>query len=62
MTELLKAVLKTPGVFDRSAWTRRNPMRARLRQKTGLSDEQIEGWHAMLRRNVRPPEQNIVLD
>jgi hypothetical protein len=55
MSALLKAVARTPTVFDRTSRTRRDPARAKLRQVTGLSDEQIEGWHAMLRRNVRYP-------
>ena len=43
--------------FARDAATRRSKTRAELREKTGWSDEQIEGWKIMLERNVRfaPP-------
>lgn len=46
---LLFATFETdPGVFDRGA--RKAPARQDLRARTNLSDEQIEGWKAMLDR------------
>lgn len=43
----------SPEVFERSSHIRRSSDRIELRSKTGLSDEQIEGWKIMLDRNVR---------
>ncbi|CDZ97638.1 hypothetical protein [Phaffia rhodozyma] len=40
-------------VFDRDSNIRRGKPRAALKEQTGLSDEQIEGWKIMLERNPR---------
>lgn len=44
--------LATPALFDRSSLVRRGKERKLLRERTGLGDEQIEGWRVMLERNV----------
>ncbi|ORZ39230.1 hypothetical protein BCR44DRAFT_1427473 [Catenaria anguillulae PL171] len=46
--DLFRAWSASPGVFERSG--KRLPERARLRERTGMSDQQIEGWASMLRR------------
>lgn len=58
MDEVLYATyLVSPEVFIRSSQTRRSPARIELRLKTGLSDEQIEGWKIMLDRNPHQLEK-----
>jgi hypothetical protein len=47
------ALMATPEVFARDSGTRKGKGRATLREQTGMSDEQIEGWKIMLDRNVR---------
>ncbi|BFZ60911.1 hypothetical protein YB2330_001963 [Saitoella coloradoensis] len=42
-----------PSLFDRDTQTRKSKARAELRSRTGLSDEQIEGWKSMLERDPR---------
>lgn len=44
--------LRSPALFNRDAATRRGKERKALREKTGLGDEQIEGWKVMLERDV----------
>jgi hypothetical protein len=39
-------------VFARDAATRRGKARKELKERTGLGDEQIEGWKVMLERDV----------
>ncbi|PHH75922.1 hypothetical protein CDD82_4213 [Ophiocordyceps australis] len=39
--------------FGRDAATRRSSARAQLRDETGMTDEAIEGWAAMLARNAQ---------
>ncbi|KAG5438371.1 hypothetical protein PCANB_002859 [Pneumocystis canis] len=58
MDEILYATyIVSPEVFDRSSQTRKSSGRMELRSKTGLSDEQIEGWKIMLDRNPRYAEK-----
>ena len=52
---LIRTYLGSPGVFGRTADTRRSKARVELRDQTGWADEQIEGWATMLERNVRAP-------
>ncbi|KAG4304575.1 hypothetical protein PORY_001968 [Pneumocystis oryctolagi] len=53
VNEILYATyIVSPEIFDRSSQIRRSSGRIELRSKTGLSDEQIEGWKIMLDRNV----------
>ncbi|ORY92884.1 hypothetical protein BCR35DRAFT_349195 [Leucosporidium creatinivorum] len=41
------------SLFDRSSEVRRSKERKQLRERTGLGDEQIEGWRIMLERNPK---------
>ncbi|PVG01387.1 hypothetical protein CPB86DRAFT_699467 [Serendipita vermifera] len=50
-TILELAYIENPKLFDRDANTRRSKTRADLKLRTGLGDEQIEGWRIMLERN-----------
>ncbi|KAK3388567.1 hypothetical protein B0T20DRAFT_386630 [Sordaria brevicollis] len=51
--QLLYEIFKTtPGVFERDAETRRGRERKELRDKTGLSDEMVEGWGVMINRDA----------
>ncbi|KAG8691902.1 hypothetical protein FRC11_005695 [Ceratobasidium sp. 423] len=52
-TALELAWLEDDQVFERDAETRRSKGRADLKAKTGMSDEQIEGWKVMLERDPR---------
>ncbi|BGP08039.1 hypothetical protein JCM10049v2_003884 [Rhodotorula toruloides] len=45
--------LRSPALFNRDAATRRGKERKALREKTGLGDEQIEGWKVMLERDPK---------
>ncbi|BGO94113.1 hypothetical protein NBRC10512_002885 [Rhodotorula toruloides] len=45
--------LRSPALFKRDAATRRGKERKALREKTGLGDEQIEGWKVMLERDPK---------
>lgn len=51
-TKLELAYLADPTVFDRDATTRRSSARAKLKERTGMDDSQLEGWKIMLERNV----------
>lgn len=51
-TKLELAYLADPTVFDRDATTRRSGARAKLKERTGMDDAQLEGWRIMLERNV----------
>ncbi|KAI8811675.1 hypothetical protein BJ742DRAFT_796885 [Cladochytrium replicatum] len=53
---LVEAYLADQIVFDRSM--RRSQTRVSLREKTKMSDEQIEGWFRMFERN--PKKQQII--
>ncbi|GAA5877076.1 hypothetical protein JCM3774_002835 [Rhodotorula dairenensis] len=51
---LLEATyLRDPGVFARDGATRRGRARKDLKERTGLGDEQIEGWKVMLERDPK---------
>lgn len=52
-TILELAYLRDAKLFERDGQTRRSKARAALREQTGWTDEQIEGWKIMLERNVR---------
>jgi len=43
----------SPSTFERTASARQSNERDTLRKETGLSDEQIEGWFIMVKREVR---------
>ncbi|KAI8921937.1 hypothetical protein DFJ77DRAFT_444712 [Powellomyces hirtus] len=55
--DLVALYTTSPGVFAKAQ--RRTPAREQLRAKTGMTDEQIEGWGTMLTRN---PRKNKVLE
>ncbi|KAF8552076.1 hypothetical protein OG21DRAFT_193376 [Imleria badia] len=57
-TKLELAYIRDPKLFDRDAETRRSKARADLKQQTGWTDEQIEGWRIMLERN--PKKERIL--
>ena len=50
---LFRAWKANSALFQRDAATRRAPAREALRKETNLTDEAIEGWAVMLRRNPR---------
>ncbi|GAA5851797.1 hypothetical protein JCM9279_004414 [Rhodotorula babjevae] len=50
---LESAYLANPDVFARDSATRRGKARKVLRERTGLGDEQIEGWRSMLERDAK---------
>lgn len=50
---LFRAFQAAPETFDRNTSLRRGPARAALRLATGMTDEAIEGWATMLRRDPR---------
>ncbi|SGY44127.1 BQ5605_C001g00119 [Microbotryum silenes-dioicae] len=54
---LERTYLSDPALFDRSSATRKSKMRAELKQKTGLGDEQLEGWRIMLERDPKRKEK-----
>ncbi|KAK9762384.1 hypothetical protein K7432_011915, partial [Basidiobolus ranarum] len=45
---LVQEMSSDPSVFDRSTKARKSTNRQKLKQVTGMSDEQIEGWYIML--------------
>ncbi|KAM0747472.1 hypothetical protein T439DRAFT_383117 [Meredithblackwellia eburnea MCA 4105] len=47
------AYIATPGVFDRNSTVRKSKQRQELREKTGMADEQLEGWKIMFERNPK---------
>lgn len=50
---LFQALRASPELFERDAATRRGQPRKALRSETGLTDEAIEGWGIMMRRDPR---------
>ncbi|KAI8321437.1 hypothetical protein GQ54DRAFT_289616 [Martensiomyces pterosporus] len=50
---LVRQYTTDPTVFERKKEKRKLPARQALRQQTGLSDEQLEGWYVMFQRNPR---------
>ncbi|KAJ2082735.1 hypothetical protein H4R24_001331 [Coemansia sp. RSA 988] len=57
--DLVRQYESDPSVLERGKDARKSAARQALRVKTGLSDEQIEGWYIMLQRN---PNRQRVLD
>ncbi|KAJ2692925.1 hypothetical protein GGH99_001423 [Coemansia sp. RSA 1285] len=55
---LVHQYLSNPKVLERNKISRKLPERQALKTKTGLSDEQLEGWFIMFQRN---PRQKSVL-
>lgn len=49
---LLRAFIRDPMLFGRSAKTRQSDARRRLCEQLGLSHEQLEGWAILFERNV----------
>ncbi|KAI9207569.1 uncharacterized protein BJ171DRAFT_596585 [Polychytrium aggregatum] len=49
--EFVALATSNPSIFDIKQ--RKSPLRAKLRQTTSMSDEQIEGWYKMFLRNPR---------
>ncbi|KAJ2579385.1 hypothetical protein EV177_010772, partial [Coemansia sp. RSA 1804] len=50
---LVHQYLSNPKVLERNKLSRKLPERQALKTKTGLSDEQLEGWFIMFQRNPR---------
>ncbi|KAJ2591951.1 hypothetical protein H4R99_006575 [Coemansia sp. RSA 1722] len=50
---LVRQYISNPGVLERKKGTRKTPEREALRTRTGLSDEQLEGWLTMFLKNPR---------
>lgn len=50
---LFAAWKSNPELFARDSKTRSSNIRQQLKRETGLSDEQIEGWAVMLRRDPK---------
>ncbi|KAJ2160854.1 hypothetical protein GGF46_001911 [Coemansia sp. RSA 552] len=57
--DLVAQYQSDPAVLGRGKGTRKSAGRQALREKTGLSDEQIEGWYIMFQKN---PNRERVLD
>ncbi|KAJ2386692.1 hypothetical protein GGI05_004306, partial [Coemansia sp. RSA 2603] len=54
---LIRQVISDPTVLERKKGLRKIPARQALREQTGLSDEQLEGWFIMFQRNPRKQQQ-----
>ncbi|CAG8438536.1 13274_t:CDS:2 [Dentiscutata heterogama] len=52
-SELIKAFQSDQSVFERTNAVRKSDKRARLRNITQMTDEQLEGWYIMFQRNPR---------
>lgn len=50
---LYRTYTSSPHVFSRDATTRRSAGRANLKRETGMTDEALEGWAAMVSRDAR---------
>ncbi|KAJ1945212.1 hypothetical protein EC988_005808 [Linderina pennispora] len=50
---LVHQFISDPSVFERKREARTSKTRQSLRAQTGLSDEQLEGWHIMFLRSPR---------
>lgn len=48
---LFRAWSANPKLFERAPGARRSAERGRLKEETGMSDEQVEGWGLMLERD-----------
>ncbi|KAJ2854687.1 hypothetical protein FB639_006330, partial [Coemansia asiatica] len=51
--ELVEQYIRDSSVMERKKGVRKTPAREALRLKTGLSDEQLEGWLTIFLRNPR---------
>lgn len=49
---LVHTLVENPDLFGRKGSIRKSTKRAELRKRTGMSDEQLEGWAIMFNRNV----------
>lgn len=49
---LITAIMQNPEVFRRSAEVKRSEARKQLREKTGMTDEQLEGWATFFEKKV----------
>ncbi|KAI8636129.1 hypothetical protein BD408DRAFT_487096 [Parasitella parasitica] len=56
---LVHSFVDNPEIFARSSADRKSTKRAELRKRTGMSDEQLEGWAIMFKRN---PRKDRILD
>ncbi|KAJ2857744.1 hypothetical protein GGI22_003442 [Coemansia erecta] len=56
---LVQQYMSSPDVLERNKASRNMPERQALRTKTGLSDEQLEGWYIMFQRN--PRQKNVLI-
>ncbi|KAJ2778517.1 hypothetical protein GGI15_004157 [Coemansia interrupta] len=54
---LIRQVISDPTALERKKGSRKLPARQALREQTGLSDEQLEGWFIMFQRNPRKQQQ-----
>ncbi|KAJ1722841.1 hypothetical protein LPJ53_002760 [Coemansia erecta] len=54
---LIRQVISDPTALERKKGSRKLPARQALRDQTGLSDEQLEGWFIMFQRNPRKQQQ-----
>jgi hypothetical protein len=52
LDELFGCLVKHPECFERSSEARKSSARTELAKRTGLGNSQIEGWSAMLNKNV----------
>ncbi|CAG8498284.1 14842_t:CDS:2 [Dentiscutata erythropus] len=52
-SELIKAFQSDQSIFERTNAVRKSDKRARLRNITQMTDEQLEGWYIMFQRNPR---------
>lgn len=53
LASLLNSIyLTSPDLFNTTSVVRRSKARIDLKAKTGLDDQQLEGWRIMLDRNV----------
>lgn len=48
---LFRAWKENPGLFSRDSQTRASNIRAQLKRESNMTDEQIEGWAVMLKRD-----------
>ncbi|RKP14858.1 hypothetical protein BJ684DRAFT_14852 [Piptocephalis cylindrospora] len=58
---LIAEYTSNQGLFSKGKEVRNSKARVQLRQTTGLSDEQIEGWASMLERQAHVPDSRSLL-
>lgn len=51
-SDLVHAFVENRQLFARTSAARKSPERAALRERTKMTDEQLEGWAIMLDKNV----------